>query len=274
MSRTWFAQPLETVATYWRVLRRDGVTLGFTSHDRDVWFEGVLHRASPGMVPSAIRRNAGLEEDSADVSGALSHDAINAADLAAGRYDGARVRIGLVDWSTGVSETVWVGSLGTVSEEDHGFSAELVSRKAELLRSAVPRTSPACRAAFCGPGCTLSPAFFTHEAIVGASDPTTSSVSLMCDAPPADLVGGTLQWLDGPGAGTTVPIRAALEDGALVLAPYPDTPVPAGARALVREGCDHRLDTCADRFANAANFRGEPFLPGNDLLARYPSPLA
>ena len=28
--------------------------------------------------------------------------------------------------------------------------------------------------------------------------------------------------------------------------------------------------TCRDRFANAQNFRGEPHLPGNDLLTRYP----
>ena len=27
--------------------------------------------------------------------------------------------------------------------------------------------------------------------------------------------------------------------------------------------------TCSARFGNAVNFRGEPFLPGNDLLARY-----
>lgn len=46
----------------------------------------------------------------------------------------------------------------------------------------------------------------------------------------------------------------------------------AGTRALVREGCDHTLDTCATRFANGINFQGEPFLPGNDLLMRYPSP--
>ena len=43
-----------------------------------------------------------------------------------------------------------------------------------------------------------------------------------------------------------------------------------GLRALVREGCDHLLDTCATRFANAANFQGEPFLPGNDHIYRYP----
>ena len=31
MSRVWFDQPLETAATFWRVLRRDGVALGFTA---------------------------------------------------------------------------------------------------------------------------------------------------------------------------------------------------------------------------------------------------
>jgi hypothetical protein len=36
MSRIWFAGDLETVATFWRVLRTDGVTLGFTSHDHDL----------------------------------------------------------------------------------------------------------------------------------------------------------------------------------------------------------------------------------------------
>ena len=28
--------------------------------------------------------------------------------------------------------------------------------------------------------------------------------------------------------------------------------------------------TCAARFGNAVNFQGEPFLPGNDMLAQYP----
>jgi hypothetical protein len=38
---------------------------------------------------------------------------------------------------------------------------------------------------------------------------------------------------------------------------------------LVREGCDHTIATCRTRFGNAANFQGEPFLPGNDILTRY-----
>lgn len=115
MTRTWFSGELETVATFWRVLRRDGVTLGLTTHDRDLWIEGVLHRAAPGMVPSAIRRTAGLDPDSAEVEGALSHDSLSAADLAAGRFDGARVLIGLVDWETGETRVLYRGSIGSVS---------------------------------------------------------------------------------------------------------------------------------------------------------------
>lgn len=271
MSRVWFAQPLETAATFWQVLRRDGVTLGFTSHDRDLWFDGLLHRAAPGMTPSAIRRSADIEPDSADVRGALSHDAIAAADLAAGRFDGAQVRIGLVDWASGEHDTLYRGTIGDVVEEEGAFTAALVSRKAELLRDPVPRTSPACRAAFCGPGCSLPPPRFTHEAIVSAFDLTHNAVTLTVAVPPARLVGGVLRWLDGPQAGLSAGIVLAGPGGLALDRPL-DPAVAAGARVTVREGCDHTLDTCATRFANAINFQGEPFLPGNDTIYRYPVP--
>lgn len=276
MSRIWFASELETVATFWRVLRRDGVTLGFTTHDRDLWFDGVLHRAAPGMLPSSIRRSADFEPDSAEVQGALSHEAISAADLAAGRFDGAQLRIGLVDWETVDWETVerailYRGAIGGVTEEAGSFSAELVSRKAELLRDPVPRTSPACRAAFCGVGCALSSAAFTHEAVLSAIDFDANAVTLDMAPPPADCVGGMLRWLDGPHAGMAMTVMA-LAGSALVLDTPLDAALAPGPRGMVREGCDHTLDTCATRFANAVNFQGEPFLPGNDLLSRYPTP--
>ena len=50
----------------------------------------------------------------------------------------------------------------------------------------------------------------------------------------------------------------------------PRIAIEAGARLWLTEGCDKRFETCWSRFANAINFRGEPHLPGNDLLTRYP----
>lgn len=272
MSRIWFSTDLETVAMFWRIDRRDGVTLGFTTHDADLWFGGVLHRAAPGMVPSSIRKSAGFEPDSADVRGTLSHEAISAEDLAAGRFDRARVRIGLIDWRTLERDTLYSGTIGAVSQEDGNFSAELTSRKQELLRDPVPRTSPSCRAAFCGPGCNLDAQRFTREVVLTALDPENNAVVLSAPVDAAFHAGGSLRWLEGPQAGEAMGVAGATEAGALILDRPLDETTPPGTRAFLREGCDHTLGTCGARFANVANFRGEPFLPGNDLLTRYPSP--
>ena len=270
MSHVFFSSELEGVATFWRIHRRDGVTLGFTSHDRDLRFGGVLHRAAPGLLPSAIRRTAGLDGDSAEMRGALAHDSIRSDDLAAGRFDGARVEVGAVDWETSEHAVLFNGAIGQVAQEDAGFTAELRSGKAALEADTVPRTSPTCRAAFCGPGCGLSAERFTRRAVLVESDPDRSAVRFDHPAP-ADLLHGTVRWLDGPHAGLSMEI-AALEGADLLLDGSLSAALMPGIRAILREGCDHTLTTCTARFGNAVNFRGEPFLPGNDLLSRYPGP--
>lgn len=272
MARSWFSQPLETVATWWRIERTDGVTLGFSSHDRDLVFAGLVHRTAPGMVPSAIRRSATLEADSAEVSGALSHDAIREADLAAGRFDGARVSVGLVDWETLETEPLYAGTIGAVSSEGAGFSAELQSLKADLAAEIVPRTAPTCRAEFCGSGCTLSGVRFSHEARVLEIDAARLRIRTDAGTAPANFAFGGLRWLGGAECGLQYRIVAVEADWLMVDRPVSgDVVLPQAA--LLREGCDHTIGTCAERFANAVNFQGEPYLPGNDLLTSYPSPV-
>ncbi|TIX49376.1 DUF2163 domain-containing protein [Alteraurantiacibacter aquimixticola] len=270
MSKVFFRQELEGVATFWRILRRDGCTLGFTSHDRDLRFGGVLHRAAPGMVPSAIRRSGDIANDSAEVEGVLAHDAIHAADLAAGRYDGARFAVGVVDWETLEHAVLYHGEAGSIAEEDNGFRAELQSAKAALQADLVPRTSPTCRASFCGRECGLNTNRHTHELQCAFVDAEIGLVRFSSAPSAESLRDGWVRWIDGPHAGLTMQIMRSDGDGQLLDRALSPNLVP-GARALLREGCDHTLATCHSRFGNAANFRGEPFLPGNDLLARYPT---
>jgi uncharacterized phage protein (TIGR02218 family) len=269
MSRVFFREELEPTATFWRVLRRDGVTLGFTSHDRDLWLDGMLHRAAPGMLPSAVRRTADLSADSVDVQGALTHDAISSVDLALGLFDGARVQLGVADWETGELAVLYSGEIGAIGEEAAGFSAELLSAKAQLEIDPVPRTSPTCRAEFCGPGCTLSPARFTHELRLATIDLATNAVSFATGPAAERFRDGSLRWIEGPQAGQANMVVDVAND-LLVLEQPIGASLQTGTLARVREGCDHTIATCASRFANAINFQGEPFLPGNDLLTRYP----
>ena len=270
MSRVWFGTALETVAVWWRIERRDGVALGFTSHDRDLIFAGLRHRTAPGMVPSAVRRTGTFEADTAEIAGALAHDAIGEADLVAGRFDGASVTMGLVDWQTLENETLFAGTIGSVGREGENFSADLESIKQALARQVVPRTSPTCRAEFCGEGCTLSAARFSHEIVIAdiSEDRQSVLVSGMASQPNAEF--GWIRAADGPDVGMMLRVHA-VESGWMVLERALSEGMAAGMRTILREGCDHTLATCSARFANAVNFQGEPFLPGNDLLTRYPS---
>jgi uncharacterized phage protein (TIGR02218 family) len=80
---------------------------------------------------------------------------------------------------------------------------------------------------------------------------------------------GHIRWLNGENVGLLADI---IGNGlnAIKLAKAPHFPVMTGSRIELVEGCDKRLETCSVRFGNGINFRGEPHLPGNDLLTRYP----
>ncbi len=265
--RVFFDRELDTVATFWRVYRRDGVAMGFTSHDHDLTFGGILHRAAPGMVPAAIRLTADLANDSAEVEGALSHDTIREADLAAGLFDEAAIAIGAVDWESLEHHTLYTGDLGMIEDDRRGFSAVLRSAKQLLERDLVPRTSPTCRAVFCGPGCGLSATRFTQVLPLAGIDPDFNRVRFAGIAP-ADHIDGLVRFRDGPQTGISFGIVSADGDWLMLDRPLVEG-TAIGTLAELREGCDHTIGACSGRFGNARNFRGEPFLPGNDLLTRY-----
>lgn len=270
MRTRWFDRPLETIAMLWRVARRDGVLLGFAAHDRDIVAGHVRYHAAPGMLPSAIEMDDGFDPLDMDIGGALSHDLIRSDDLAAGRWDHSAVRIGLIDWERPDEGAFWFwhGHLGAVSIEGNRFSAELRGLKAQLDQPFVPVASPSCRSVFCGVGCGLSRAAHERVAVVEAAPGEAPIFEDMDDFTAAGFVQGSLRWISGTNAGLGANIigraGAALQiDGLLLGAPSP------GDRAVLIEGCDKTLATCAGRFGNAINFRGEPHLPGNDLLTRF-----
>lgn len=270
MSRVFFDRELDCAASWWRIYRRDGVTLGFTTHDRDLWFDGIRHRAAPGMLPSAIRRTIGFDDDESEVEGAISHAAISAVDLAEGRFDGARVESGIVGWEQLEAATLHSGSIGTVAQEAGGFSAQLKSAKADLQVDPIPLSSPGCRARFCGPDCALNPQAYERIARILSVDADANRiVTDLVDHRPFAF--GELRFLDGPKTGDDARILTATE-GFLVLDRPLDPATVGGTRVRLREGCDKTVATCASKFGNARNFRGEPFLPGNDLIAQYPMP--
>jgi uncharacterized phage protein (TIGR02218 family) len=264
----WLDQPLTAFAFLWRLDRRDGVTIGFTSHDRDLVRGGLTYRSAPGMLPSAIERSDGFEPDSVELSGALTSDALRAEDLLAGRWDGAALKLVAVDWTDPDGEAVPLarGELGAVEASGGQFTVELRGPVAVLDAPAGEETSPECRADLGDRRCRVDLAGRT----VVATIVSVAGAVLTLDAvqPDGIYAFGRVRWLDGANAGIAAPVAASAGATVTLCAP-PALPVLPGERVEIREGCDRLFSTCVSRFLNAANFRGEPHLPGNDLLTRY-----
>lgn len=265
----WLREELVTLAWCWRLARRDGVVVGLTSHDRDLVIDGTPYRAAPGMKPSSLETSDGLEVETMDLEGAVSSAAIAAADLDAGRWDGAGLVLMVTDWSSPAAAPIVVarGELGAVERRGAAFAVELQGVLRRLDAPACPATSPSCRAALGDRACRVDLAPLTHYRRVVAVD----GRAVTLDAPVAadSMAFGELLWIEGAASGLASPVIGG-GGTALQLAEVPAVLPELPARTRLTEGCDKQLATCRARFGNAMNFRGEAHLPGNDLLTRYP----
>ena len=262
---------LTALALCWRVERRDGWCLGFTSHDRDLLIDHLRYRAAPGMLPSAIRLTDGFDAHRLDVSGALSSAAISGEDLGGGRWDGAVVTIFMVDWEDpdGAQIALARGAIGDVSTINSGFSAELRGATALLDRPVSEQTSPECRAELGDGRCRVDMAGrrrLTRILSVPAEDVVEVAEF---SAEPNAYGYGRLRWIGGRNGGLESAVLASNQGRITLREPSAYLPA-AGDMVEIIEGCDRSFATCGARFANTANFRGEPHLPGMDLLTRYP----
>ncbi|MEM7567256.1 MAG: phage BR0599 family protein, partial [Pseudomonadota bacterium] len=84
---------------------------------------------------------------------------------------------------------------------------------------------------------------------------------------------GLVRWTGGANFGRAVEVKEhrSADGGALIeLWHRQARPVLAGDTFTVTAGCDKHFETCAAKFANTANFRGFPHMPGNDFAVTYP----
>ncbi len=264
---------LTRLALCWRVVRGDGVALGFTTHDAALDIDGLRYASAPGMAPSAIVVSDGLDVDTMEVDGALSADAITAADLAAGRYDAAVVQIFMVDWSNLAAGRFHLarGRLGEVTRRLSGgggsFTAALRGPTADFEATAIETYTPECRAELGDARCRVDLAQRLHlTRVTQVIDRQTFEL----EAGSLDgFANGRLRALAGDNAGIDARIATAAGATIELFEPLPFA-LPVGTRVEIREGCDKSFATCSARFANAANFRGEPHVPGGDVLTRFP----
>ena len=265
------------VARAWEVVRKDGVSLGFTDHDRDLSFDGLLYRADTGLTAQSVAQSTGFSVDNAEALGALSSAAISKEDIRAGRYDGARVKAWLVNWmSPDDRELMFQGHIGEIAQAGGEFRAELRGLT-EALNTPHGRVFQKPCSAVLGDGdCGIDlsqPGYSTEIAASGVEGNRVFTFDPLPGFADSWFERGRLSVLDGAAKGllgiikTDKTVKSSRE---ITLWEALRAPVAAGDLVRIDAGCDKSAETCKVKFSNFVNYRGFPDIPGEDWLLAYP----
>lgn len=261
-----------TLCRCFRLERRDGVVLGFTDHDRPIAFDGTAYEPADGLDASEDVQAAGFAVGGLEVTGALTSDRLNAADLSAGLFDDAVVTVTLVNWATpSERHLLRVGRIGEVTREDGAFRAEIRGLAARLDEAKGRTFRPTCDAdvgdARCGVDLSAG-ALRGAGVVTAAPDRRQFDASGLYAFPSGWFERGRVEWTGGANAGQGVEVRAHRRAGssaAIELWQAMPAAIVSGDAFVVTAGCDKRFATCRQKFGNGENFRGFPHMPGNDF---------
>jgi uncharacterized phage protein (TIGR02218 family) len=264
-------QEATTTCHGWRVTRRDGVTIGFTDHDRDLIFDGTTFLAASGFAASEGEQAAGLAATADEVSGGLSSDVLDEADLVAGRYDGARVELFLVNWAAPDQHMrLNLREIGEVVRAGGAFRAELRSMAHRLDQPQGRLYGRRCDASLGDARCRVDLVVWRGDGVVVEMiDRSRLLVSGLAAFAQGFFRQGRIAFSQGLSADIEEHEKRA--DGLAVLSLWLplDDDAEVAQVFTVTAGCDKRFETCRQRFANGSNFRGFPHVPGADFAYSY-----
>ena len=208
----------------------------------------------------------------------LTSDRITETDIIDGRWDAAEVELWRVNWAdTNQRVLLRLGAVGQIRRGRMAFVAEVRSL-AHVLGQTVGRAYQAgCDAALGDGRCGVdleAATFKGSGAVLNLIRDRGFVASGIGTFEAGWFAAGTVEWTSGANTGrrAEVMMHEVADTGVVItLLEVPVRALGVGDGFVIRAGCDKRLETCRDRFANVLNFRGFPNIPGQDAVLRYAS---
>lgn len=251
-------------------------TVGFTSHDEDIEFDGETYYADPGLSPTEMASAIDYSVDNLEILGAFDDDLVKLADVQGGVFDDAPYSLIVIDYENPGygSMTVQRGTLGNISGADERFTFELRSLSQKLQQTRGELTQALCRADIFDARCKLDPGG-THpglgipylyeevevtEVVSRFAFKATFGVTI-----PAGYFGaGLLVWGTGVNNAQASEVKThtvAAGVHTITLQEPTFRAFEVGDLFTVRKGCKKTLAACLE-VENVVNKRSEDYLPG------------
>ena len=266
-----------TLCNCWLIERNDGISLGFTDHDKNLEFGGQQYFPANGLDSSQVSAKLGSQVDTSEVTGILHSRALNEDDILLGRYRDAKVTTMRVNWrDVSVREIMRVDFIGEITREDQIFRAELRSQQEVMNIPKGRRYQSGCDTSVGSVRCGIdidTPVYRGEAQVEMVNSRYSIEVSGLGSFAPGWFSFGTANWISGKRALLKDSIKSHKSSGSNAILTFEDVVgdwVINGDRLSVFVGCNRTFSTCKNKFANALNFQGFPHIPGSSFLFSYP----
>ena len=254
-----------------KITRVDGTILGITELDKNLNISGIDYIASAGYTPTEFDSTADLSVNNADLEGLLTNVGVSREDIVAGLYDYAGIEFFLFDYESYTKiRDLGKGKWGESTLVDGKYVTEYRSLTQTLQHTVGKVYGAECSASLGDSNCGVTLATYTVTGTVtSVTNNATFSDSTLTEAD-GYFNYGLLTFTSGLNSGTTLAkeVRSFSSDEFSMQLPMPYE-VQVGDTYSVYAGCDKRDVTCIAKFNNIINFRGFPFIPGQDQTTKF-----
>ena len=258
---------INKLATCWRIFLNEGRLLLFTDSDQDIVLDGELYKSGAYFIPSSIISSNELGQDNFTISGIIDGKFITEEGLLAGDLSNSYIEVFLINLANRFEEKIILktGWLGEIKYSQQNFTAEVHSLSAKTNNIIGKCYSSSCRAELGDKFCKVNLKNYSFYGEITMILEDNSFIDSSRIEPDDYFYQGILIFISGNNRNHKYSVKCYKESKITIDILF-DLKLEMGDKYMITIGCDKQIDSCINKFNNALNFRGEPYVPNKHML--------
>jgi len=264
-----------TLCRLWTITPRLRSTLHFTDHDKNVTFDGNVYISDKGFEASAVEMTLNSAASNLDIAVLFSADLLRRSDLERGLLIDAAIELRIIDYLHPEygSVLMFAGNVASVQGPDNQSGVLTVTGNiSRLSKSLTEVYQPTCRADFGDTRCGVNIASYSEAVTVTAVHSNNQAFETGDTMIVNAFKLGIMVWTTGDNTGVAQEVVTNEADGTILLFFRPPFAIQVGDTGTLYQGCLKTVAACK-AYNNILNFRGEPYVPGDDFINQPPKQL-
>ncbi len=254
---------LTNTASFWRIQMADGKALCFTDSDINIKYEEETYICGSNFTPNAIASSNELAQDNFTIAGIIDGELISKESLMSGDFSQAYFEFFIIkNKEKLILKTGW---LGDIKFDNNKFTASVNSLSSKTNNLIGKCYSSSCRAEFGDLYCKINKENYKLSGEVTALVEDYSFIDSSRIEPDDYFTQGILEFISGANKGRSYNI-SSFYDNKITIDSIFNQKIKIGDKYTITAGCNKSLYVCINKFSNAINFRGEPFIPSRHKL--------